>query len=145
MEPHDADVRLNGSLERRQPHEVPPSLVSAVMREETPGPWYRRGWREWPPGWQVASLGGLIGVVALLLGRGPSSLVAGWLVADTLPASESVTAPVEPSVAALLVIWRVVVEPLVPVAFGIVIVMALACVVIGLLLHYVVSGRTWHR
>jgi hypothetical protein len=108
-------------------------------------PWYRRDWRQWPSGVQVVSLGVLIGIVALLLGRGPSSLLAGWIVEDAVPSSEAVTSRVEPSVAALLVLWRVVVEPLVPVAFGVVIVMALACVVIGLLLYYVVSGRTWHR
>jgi len=115
------------------------------MGEVQHAPWYRREWRQWPVGVQVLSLGLLIGIVALLLGRSPSGLLAGWIVAETVPSSEAVTSRVEPSVAALLVLWRVVVEPLVPVAFGVVIVMALACVVIGLLLHYVVSGRTWHR
>lgn len=146
MEPPDRGPRLNRSLERLPTSQaLPPQLppVMATGDEGIPARWYRREWRHWPVGWQIASLGACIGVVALLFGRGPSEVLATWTGAG-MPA-EAVANRVEPSVAALQVLWRVVFEPLLPAAVAVVVAMVVACVAIGLTLHYVVSGRTWHR
>ncbi len=146
MEPADRNQRLTRSLERLHTPQAPPPQSPRVMAtadEGIPARWYRREWRQWPVGWQIASLGACIGVVVLLFGRGPSEVLATWTGAGA--SAEAVASRVEPSIAALQVLWRVVFEPVVPIAAGVVAVMVVACVVIGLMLHYVVSGRTWDR
>jgi len=145
MEPADTDRRLNRALERLSSPRAPETLVPRVMKAvelREHAPWYRREWRAWPLGWQVLSVAALLGVVVLILTRGPST---GWVTGETLAPAQAVTSQVEPTVAALQILWRVVIEPLVPVLFALVMVMAVACVAIGLTLNYVVLGRTWQR
>src|SRR5262245_13236160 len=146
MEPADIDRRLNRALERLPVPRAPETLVPRVMQaieSRTNAPWYRREWRLWPLGWQLLSLGAGLGFVLLALTRGPSTTT---LVSDeALAPAQAVTRQVEPTVAALQVLWRVVIEPLVPTVFVLAMLMAVACVVIGLTLNYVVLGRTWQR
>ena len=75
----------------------------------------------------------------------PSPAMVAWLTGRTLEPAEAVTNQVQPTVAALQILWRVVLEPLVPGLFGVVLLMCAACAVIGVTLNYVILGRTWQR
>ncbi len=148
MEPADLDRRLNRALERLPAPVAPETLLRRVMQtvdSRAHAPWYRREWRQWPLAWQVVSVAAGIGFVALALGRGPSPAVTTWVTGETLAPAQAVTSQVEPTVAALQILWRVVVEPLVPGLFALAMLMFVACVAIGLTLNYVVLGRTWQR
>lgn len=148
MEPADIDARLNRALERLPVPRAPETLLPNVMRavdSRARLPWYRKEWRLWPVGWQVVSVGAGLALVAAILSLRPAVALTEQLADETLAPAEAVTNQVEPTVAALQILWRVVIEPLMPVLFGLVMVMAVACVVIGLTLNYVVLGRTWQR
>lgn len=105
-------------------------------------PWYRREWRSWPVGWQVVSGAAGLALVALMVVSSPSNVTVST---DAVPRAGAVTSQVEPTVAALQILWRVVVEPFVPTLFVLAILMGVAVVAIGLTLNYVVLGRTWQR
>jgi len=148
MEPADIDRRLNRALERlpgpRAPETLLPRVLQAVA-SRVDAPWYRREWRHWPAGWQVLSVGASIALAVLVFSLGPSPALMSWVTGETIVPAQAVTSQVEPTVAALRILWRVVVEPLVPVLFGLAMMMCVACVAIGLTLNYVVMGRTWQR
>lgn len=148
MEPADIDRRLNRALERLPMPLAPETLLPKVMQgvhARVALPWYRRAWRAWPLGWQVLSVGACIAVVVLVFSRGPSPALTAWITGETLAPAQVVTSQVEPTVAALQILWRVVFEPLVPAIFVLAMLMCVACVAIGLTLNYVVLGRTWQR
>jgi hypothetical protein len=148
MEPADLDHRLNRALERLPAPVAPGTLLQKVMQavdSRAHTPWYRRAWRLWPLGWQVVSLAGCIGLAALVVDQGPWPAFAQVVTRDTLAPAQAVTSQVEPTVAALQILWRVVIAPLVPVVFAMAMLMCVACVAIGLTLNYVVLGRTWQR
>jgi hypothetical protein len=108
-------------------------------------PWYRTEWRRWPLGWQALSVAACIGTIALVIDRGPSQAVTARVAQETLVPAQAAVSQVEPTVAALQILWRVVFEPFMPALLGLVMLMCVACVAIGLMLNYVVLGRTWQR
>jgi hypothetical protein len=116
-----------------------------AVESKTHAPWYRREWRLWPLGWRALAVAVGLAVVFLAVERGPSPSIAGWVAGDTLEPARTVTSQVEPTVAAMLILWRVVVEPLMPGLLAIALLMLVLCVAIGLMLNYVVLGRTWQR
>ncbi len=150
MEPADLDSRLTRALAQLPSPVAPDSLLPRIRQTIGRGrqpPWYRRAWREWPRTWQALSVGASVTAVALVVGQ-PGLIPGDWASANVTAAAEPVqrvTRQVEPTVAALQVLWRVFVEPLAPVLLGLVVVMGTACVVIVLALNYLVVGRTWQR
>ena len=86
-------------------------------------PWYTRAWFTWPLGWQMAS----IMVLALFA-------VGLWMLP---PAPPSVVVTTN----AGLVVWRTMVEPFLFYAFGVVVLMCLACAAFGAALSYVFVER----
>ena len=83
-------------------------------------PWYTRAWFTWPLGWQIASIV-MLGLFAVGL----------WM----LPPAVVVTTN------AGLVVWRTMVEPFLFYAFGVVVLMCLACAAFGAALSYVFVER----
>ncbi len=79
------------------------------------------------------------GVVVVALGLSPQT---DRLADDALARSQAVSSQVEPTVAALQILWRVVLEPFLPAALGVILVMGAACAAIGLAISYLVLGRT---
>ena len=142
MEPADQDRRLSRALARLPAPNAPATLLPGALRRfqvrEQP-PWYRREWREWPIVWRVLSAMSCAAVVVVALGLSPRT---DQLADDALARSQAVSSQVEPTVAALQILWRVVLEPLLPAAFGVILVMGAACAAIGLAISYLVLGRT---
>lgn len=136
MEPADLERRLGEALARLPLPQAPPTLAPRVMvalARRRGRPWYRREWLEWPRQWQVvsAALGALVIVGLARLDTGGAAAVSDARVGSTLLAVQ--------------ILWRVVVEPVLPVVFGLAMVMSLACVALGLTLNFVAQGRTWPR
>ena len=148
MEPADLDRRLNRALEQLRAPQAPATLLPRVMQavdSRAHSRWYRRAWRLWPLGWQALSLVASIALIAVVVDRGPSPALTQLVAKQTLAPAQAVTNQVEPTVAALQILWRVVLEPLMPGLFAVAMLMCAACVAIGLMLNYVVMGRTWQR
>ena len=136
MEPADLERRLGEALARLPQPKAPASLtprVMAAIARQAGRPWYRREWLEWPRQWQIvsAALGAL--------------LVVGLASVDVGGTTAVPDARVGTTVLAMQILWRVVVEPVLPIVFGLAMVMCLTCVVLGLTLNYVALGRTWPR
>ncbi|MNC85382.1 hypothetical protein D3C83_09780 [compost metagenome] len=107
-------------------------------------PWYSRAWRTWPLGWQAAAL------VLLLAALGGAAAAAPAVQAalDAVPLVSSVRAEVadtarsvETTTTALRVLWRTLVAPVVPYAFGLVTLMCAACALFGTALNHLVFGK----
>ena len=88
------------------------------MRVRVHAPWYRRAWRDWPVAVQGLSLAAGVVMTVLVVRQGPSPAMVAWLTGRTLEPAEAVTNQVQPTVAALQILWRVVLEPLVPGLFA---------------------------
>jgi hypothetical protein len=116
-----------------------------AVAERVHAPWYRKEWLLWPLALRVLSGCACVGLAIIVLGRAPSPALTEWVAEEAAAPAQVVTGQVEPTVAALQILWRVVFEPLVPALFALAMLMCVACVVIGLTLNYVVLGRTWQR
>ncbi len=148
MEQADVDRRLDGALERLPAPQAPGTLLLRVMQaveSRAHAPWYRRAWRLWPLGWQALSLVASAGLVAFLGRHAPSPMLMQLVARDTWAPAHAVIRQVEPTVAALQILWRVALEPLVPLTFALAMLMCVASVAIGLTLNFVLLGRTWQR
>jgi hypothetical protein len=129
-----ADDELEGLVDRelrrlpapRAPQTLLPRVLAAVDAWAN-RPWYTRAWFAWPIGWRLASLVPL----AVLL-------YLGW----RLPPPP---AEVAAAAGAGRVVWDLVVAPVLPYLIVVVVLMALACVVFGLALNYVLLERAEQR
>jgi hypothetical protein len=122
----DLETRVNRELRRlplpAAPHTLLPRVLAAVDAWAR-RPWYTRAWFTWPIGWQIAS------ILALVL------FAVGLWMLPSAPPSVVVTSN------ASRVLWRTMVEPFLFYAFGIVILMCLACAAFGAALSYVFLER----
>jgi len=122
----DLERRVHRELERLPSPLAPDSLLPRVLAAVDAWarrPWYTRAWFTWPLGWQVAS----VLVLALFA-------VGIWMLP---PAPPSVVVTTN----AGLVVWRTMVEPFLFYAFGVVVLMCLACAAFGAALSYVFVER----
>jgi hypothetical protein len=126
------------------PHTLLPRVLAAVhawrMR-----PWYERTWFTWPVEWQMASAAALILLVAgggmMMPGAraaavAATSTFAAPLMGEIADAARSTAVAVN----AAAVLWRALVEPFVPYAFGLVALMCLACALFATALNHVAFG-----
>lgn len=149
MHPVDLETLVGGELRRlpvpRAPQTLLPRVLAAVQAWAQ-RPWYQRAWFTWPIGLQIASVAALILIVAggaMLVPRtmasagAAASTVTERVMEDVAPATQlaGVTAN------AARVIWRVLLEPVAVYAFGIVLLMWLACAAFGAALTRVVFER----
>ena len=137
MEPdNDEDLArlVDGQLRQLPLPRAPQTLLPRVMQiveARTRARWYTRAWFTWPWPWKLASIGAIA-----LLG------VAVWRLPLALPAAP-------PSVVAAVgttrVIWESLVQPLLPYLVAVMLLMAVACVVFGAALNYVLLERVEQR
>ena len=155
MHPANLETLVDRELKQLPLPHAPRTLLPRVMAAVGAGslrPWYTRAWLTWPLGWQAASAAALILLLvssALLM---PSARTAAAKAADlavsrvapslqvapgVMRAATSLVQQAELAVQAARVIWRALVEPLVVYAFGVVMLMCLACAAFGTALNRV--------
>jgi|SRR5215471_1756830 len=114
----------------RSPQTLLPRVMQAVEARAR-ARWYTRAWFTWPWPWKLASIGAIA-----VLG------VAVWRLPLVLPAAP-------PSVVAAVgttrIIWESLVQPLLPYLVAVMLLMAVACVVFGAALNYMLLERVEQR
>jgi hypothetical protein len=146
----DLDQVVHDELRRLPSPAAPPTLlprVLAAVQEWTMRPWYERAWFTWPLGWQVISLAALVGLAGAGVVIFPSAehALATAIAARTAvvaAALGSVLGHAEAAITAGRIVWRALGEPLVPYAFGVVVLMCVACIAFGTALNRVAFERT---
>jgi hypothetical protein len=132
------DRELHTLREPRAPRTLLPRVMAAV-EQRAQRPWYTRRWLQWPVAGQLASALALIALVAaggVLLPQLRAALSAVGFVADS-------TRDVEVATTAVRVLWRTLLAPVVPWAFGLITLMCAACAVFGTALNHLVFGRAF--
>jgi hypothetical protein len=140
--------RLRALPAPRAPLTLLPRVLAAA-RAWSQRPWYAREWLTWPLPWQLGS------AAVLLL-----TIVAGFVMVPTLQllvadTTASFAAAIEfdlprfagglhVSASALRVIWRALVQPFLPYAFGLVVLMSAASATVAIALNRLMFGRALH-
>jgi len=147
MDPAELERLIDRELRTLRAPAAPRTLLPRIMaatQRAAQRPWYSRAWLTWPIGWQVASVALLLGVVAGAALLGPAVQSA----ADTLPFVSSVRSDVadtarsvEVATTTVRVLWRALIAPIVPYAFGLVFLMSVACALFGTALNHLVFGK----
>jgi hypothetical protein len=139
------DTRLRALPVPTAPLTLLPRVMAAVAQWAA-RPWYRRAWFTWPPLGQFATLVGLlwlsvafVGLVALAVR--PLAGTAAASLSSSRDDVERVAGYVRLATEVGVTVWRAVLEPIVPYAFVLVLLMCLACAAFGAALNYAVSGR----
>jgi hypothetical protein len=147
MDPAELERLIDRELRKLPAPRAPHTLLARVMaaaQESASRQWYTRAWLTWPVGWQVAS------VVVLLM-----SFAGGAVLLPTLQEAASALTfvanvrgdvaetarDVEVATTAVRVLWQSLLAPVVPYAFGLVLLMCVACAVFGTALNHLVFGK----
>lgn len=148
MHPVDLETLVDRELRQlpalRAPHTLLPRVLAAVQ-QWSQRPWYARAWFTWPVAAQIASAAALVLIVV-----GSALLITGAQIAvdETSARLLSRVAPlaqgVEATVNAARVVWRALIAPLLVYAFGLVVLMCLACAAFGTALNHVAFRRAVH-
>ena len=107
-------------------------------------PWYARAWLTWPAAWQAVSVVALMAAVAggaMLLPTLQQAMTALTFVADVKGDVADRARDVEVATTAVRVLWNALLAPVVPYAFGLVLLMCAACAVFGTALNHLVFGK----
>ena len=148
MHPVDLETLVDRELRQlpalRAPHTLLPRVLAAVQ-QWSQRPWYARAWFTWPVAAQIASAAALVLIVATsaLLITGAQLAVdetSARLLSRLSPFAQSAEAMVN----AARVVWRALIEPLLVYAFGLVVLMCLACAAFGTALNHVAFRRAVH-
>jgi hypothetical protein len=123
--------------------------VLAAARAWSERPWYAREWFTWPLGWQLGSLALLaltvVGGIAMMPAM--QSVVAGalpWLASTIEIDLPRLAGGLHVSANVLRVMWRAVVQPLLPYAFVVVVLMSASCATVAIALNRMMFGRALH-
>lgn len=149
MDPADLERLIDRELRNLHAPRAPRSLVPRIMaavEDLAARPWYARAWLQWPLGWQLASALVLIGVVAgaaAVLPQLRSAVTTLTFIADMRGDVADSAREVETATTAVRVLWRTLLAPVVPWAFGLVTLMCAACAVFGTALNHLVFGRAF--
>jgi hypothetical protein len=141
---HLVDRELRQLPAPRAPHTLLPRVLAAVQRWSR-RPWYARAWFTWPLAGQIASA---VALILIVVGSAMLMASAETAVGHTMARFISGVAPlaqrVEATMNAARVLWRALIEPLVVYAFGLVVLMCLACAAFGTALNHVAFRRAVH-
>jgi hypothetical protein len=151
MHPVDPEAIVDAALSElpqpRAPHTLLPRVMAAVHAWAN-RPWYARAWFTWPVAGQVASLAALlllVGGIAFML-RG-SEIHVTTLIASLTGGPQGRVADLfrdaRLASAAAQALWRPLLQPLLLVAFVLVMTMSAACVGFGAALNYVTLGKAF--
>jgi hypothetical protein len=148
MHPVDLEALVDRQLRQlpapRAPHTLLPRVLAAVQQWSR-RPWYARAWFTWPLAAQFASAAALILIVvgsAMLM---PSAQTAvGHTSARVVSGIAPLAQRAEATMNAARVVWRALIEPFVVYAFGLVVLMCLACAAFGTALNHVAFRRAVH-
>ena len=149
MDRDDLERLIDRELRALPPPRAPRALLSRVMaavEDRAQRPWYSRTWLQWPVGWQLASALVLLGVVAsgsVLLPQLRDAVMALTFVANVRGDVAESAREVEVATTAVRVVWRTLLAPVVPWAFGLITLMCAACAVFGTALNHLVFGRAF--
>ena len=149
MDPADLERLIDRELRSLPAPRAPRTLLPRVMaaaHEAAHRPWYSRTWLQWPVGWQLASALMLIGVLAgssIVLPQVRDAVEAISFVANVRSDVADSAREVETATTAVRVLWRTLLAPVVPWAFGLVTLMCAACAVFGTALNHLVFGRAF--
>jgi hypothetical protein len=144
------DDRVSRALTQLPALRAPGTLLPRVMaavQAWAGRPWYQRAWFTWPMGWQLATVGALV-LMAVSTWEWAPALDVAALFARLMPAAPQ---PLSPQTASSLsalrvaagVLWQGL-QPILVVAFVIVVAMAAACLAAAVALNRAVFGRTQH-
>ena len=140
--------RLRALPTPRAPHTLLPRVLAAA-RAWAERPWYTREWFTWPWAWQLGSAALLLLTIAAGVGAAPA--IRSWLSASTSSVAStievdllSLTERFQVSTAAVRVIWRALIQPFLPYARVIIMLMCGACATVVFALNRVVFGRVLH-
>ena len=145
-----ADDRVSRALTQlpaiRAPHTLLPRVMAAVQTW-VGRPWYQRAWFTWPIGWQLATVAGLV-ILTVSTWEWAPPLELGTTLARVMPGSAQPLSPETTSSLAALrvaagVLWEGL-QPILLVAFGIVVAMTAACLAAAVALNRAVFGRAQH-
>ena len=139
------DRELHALPAPRAPRTLLPRVMAAVDIAAH-RPWYARPWFEWPVAWQLVSALVLLGVVAagsVVLPQAREAVMTLSFVADVQGDVTESTRDVEVAATALRVLWRTLLAPVVPWAFGLITLMCAACAVFGTVLNRLIFGRAF--
>ena len=148
MHPVDLETLVERELRQlpapRAPHTLLPRVLAAVQ-QWSQRPWYARAWFTWPVAAQVASAAALVLIAvgsALLITN--AQIAVGETSARLLSGVAPVAQRAEATLNAARVVWRALIEPLLGYAFGLVVLMCLACAAFGTALNHVAFRRAVH-
>lgn len=131
---------------------APQTLVPRVLAAASAWsrrPWYAREWFVWPLGWQLAS----VALVAVVAAAGSLVLPAMQLLmldaarswtSALLTGAPQLTDALALAVTAARVMWRSLIQPFLPYASVLVLIMGGACATVALALNRLMSGRVLH-
>jgi hypothetical protein len=148
MHPVDLETLVDRELRQlpalRAPHTLLPRVLAAVQ-QWSQRPWYARAWFTWPVAAQIASAAALILIVvgsALLITNAQIAAdeTAARLLSGVAPFAQRMAATMN----AARAVWRALIEPLLVYAFGLVVLMCLACAAFGTALNHVAFRRAVH-
>lgn len=123
--------------------------VLAAARAWSERPWYAREWFTWPFVWQFGSVAlllltivaGAVAVPMLQSFLAETAVAIGSTIQMDLP---QLGGGLDVSANALRVIWRALVQPFLPYAFAVVVLMCGACASAVFVLNRLVFGRALH-
>lgn len=140
--------RLRALPGPRAPRTLVPRVLAAA-RAWSARPWYTREWLAWPLAWQLGSAALLLLTIAAGFGVVPAvqSFIA--QATDSLAARIEFDLPriaggLHVSANTLRVIWRALVQPFLPYALALIVLMAAASATVAIALNRVIFGRALH-
>jgi len=146
MDPADLERLVDRELRAlpapRAPRTLLPQVMAAVALARRP--WYSRAWLTWPAAWQAVSVVVLLAAVACgatLLPSVRQVMNSLTFVAEVQGDVAARARDVEVATTAVRVLWNALLAPVVPYAFGLVLLMCAACAVFGTALNHLVFGK----
>ena len=146
MDPADLERLVDRELRAlpapRAPRTLLPRVMAAVASARRP--WYSRAWLTWPAAWQAVSVVVLLAAVAggaMLLPNVRQAMNSLTFVAEVQGDVAARARDVEVATTAVRVLWNALLAPVVPYAFGLVLLMCVACAVFGTALNHLVFGK----